>query len=67
LYNQRLSERRANSVLNYFKERGLNVKRFKSVGFGMEMPLNGNESDDDRQLNRRVEIKLVRKAVKTEL
>jgi OmpA-OmpF porin, OOP family len=58
IYNLRLSERRAKAVMNYFVERGISKERVKSIGFGAEYPLNDNLNEEQRQLNRRVEIKI---------
>lgn len=57
-YNQKLSQRRANSVLTQFKislkDKG--VYEFESVAFGFNKPRATNENAEGRQLNRRVEI-----------
>lgn len=55
-YNQKLSERRAESVANYAK--GLNVlgSRFTTIGKGEMEPVATNDDAPGRQLNRRVEI-----------
>ena len=56
-YNQRLSERRANSVKAYFVQKGVNSGRIEAVGFGKLRPRYDNSTAEGRKLNRRVEIK----------
>lgn len=57
-YNQKLSEARAASVMAYLVERGVAADRMTSKGFGESMPVADNATDDGRELNRRVEIKI---------
>ncbi len=58
-YNQGLSMRRASSVSQYFKSRGILSQRLITVGLGEMRPMASNSSDLGRQANRRVEITLV--------
>lgn len=67
-YNQKLSERRANSVKDWFvKNSGIDGKRFEAKGWGKTKPVAPNtkpdRSDDPegRQKNRRVEITVNKK------
>ena len=55
-YNQRLSERRANSVSTYLQSLGVNSSRIDSIGYGEAQPRATNSTANGRQLNRRVEI-----------
>ena len=55
-YNQRLSERRAESVANYLAGRGVLRERLHTVGMGESEPRASNATEAGRQLNRRVEI-----------
>ena len=55
-YNQKLSEKRAISVENYLATQGVADKRIKTKGYGEEQPLNTNANDDERRINRRVEV-----------
>jgi len=55
-YNQALSERRAESVANYAKGRGVAGGRFTTVGYGKTQPVMSNSTVEGRQANRRVEI-----------
>jgi outer membrane protein OmpA-like peptidoglycan-associated protein len=55
-YNERLSERRADSVANYLDDNGIRSGRIRTIGFGESRPRASNASASGRQLNRRVEI-----------
>lgn len=57
-YNQRLSYKRAVSVGKYLVDKGVAPSRIKPVGYGEGNPLTSNSSDNERQLNRRVEFVL---------
>ncbi len=55
-YNQRLSEQRAESVAQYFSNRGIPWQRLSTEGRGEREPRASNDTEAGRQLNRRVEI-----------
>ncbi len=55
-YNQRLSEERAQTVLSYLLNRGVNPQRLASTGFGEMRPIADNSTEAGRAQNRRVEI-----------
>ncbi len=55
-YNQRLSERRADSVAEFLVKNGISPERIKSAGYGEEKPLVPNTSPENRGKNRRTEI-----------
>ncbi|HVO84461.1 MAG TPA: OmpA family protein [Syntrophobacteria bacterium] len=57
-YNQKLSERRAKSVLDYFVSKGIAKDRLSAVGYGMKDPIANNKTKDGRALNRRVELQV---------
>lgn len=59
VFNQRLSEQRAATVMNYLISRGVPAARLRSQGFGESMPVASNDTTDGRARNRRVEIKIV--------
>jgi outer membrane protein OmpA-like peptidoglycan-associated protein len=60
-YNQRLSEKRANSVVQYLVESGVPRASFVSVaGAGESQPVADNNTADGRAMNRRTEIKINR-------
>ena len=67
-YNQKLSDRRANSVKDWFvKKEGLKNVKFSIRGFGAKNPVapntkpDGSDDPDGRQKNRRVEIVISKK------
>lgn len=57
-YNQRLSERRANSVREYLVSQGVTRGSITAVGYGESRPRADNSTSSGRQLNRRVEISI---------
>ena len=58
-YNLDLSSRRANSVRDYFVQKGISLSRLSSCGYGKSMPVSNNETEEGRAKNRRVEILIV--------
>ena len=60
-YNQKLSEKRAHSVVEYLIEQGVPRSNFVSVvGAGESQPVADNKTADGRAQNRRTEIKIQR-------
>ena len=57
-YNYQLSKRRAASVVNYLKQKGIEQNRLISKGFGPENPAASNATREGRKKNRRVEFKI---------
>lgn len=55
-YNQKLSERRAESVAKELGRLGVKNVRMKQIGYGENQPVADNTSDDGRSQNRRVEV-----------
>jgi outer membrane protein OmpA-like peptidoglycan-associated protein len=55
-YNQRLSEKRARAVKNYFVHKGVEGDRLFPKGFGFMTNVASNEDETGRALNRRVEL-----------
>ena len=55
-YNQRLSERRAQSVGNYLSQNGVSSMRLNTMGYGANQPVASNATEQGRAQNRRVEI-----------
>ena len=55
-YNQSLSEKRAFSVEDYIETQGVSKGRITTKGYGEQQPLNGNQTEEQRHLNRRVEV-----------
>ena len=57
--NLRLSQNRADSVVNALVSRGVERGRLDGVGFGEMRPISSNETDSGRSENRRVEFIIV--------
>ena len=55
-YNQTLSEKRAYGVETYLESQNVSKKRITSKGYGEQQPLNSNLTEEERHLNRRVEV-----------
>jgi len=55
-YNQGLSERRANAVMNYLVDHGVAASRLSTTGYGESRPIASNQTREGRALNRRVEL-----------
>jgi gamma-glutamyltranspeptidase/glutathione hydrolase len=56
--NMRLSRERAETVKNYLIKKGVDPARLTSQGFGPTKPLNEGKTEEERALNRRVELKM---------
>ncbi len=55
-YNYDLSVKRASSVADYLKQRGIDPARLNVRGFGESRPIASNDSETGRAQNRRVEL-----------
>ena len=63
-YNQKLSEKRANSVRQYIIDKfGIDGSRLTAKGYGEDRPIASNNTEEGKQKNRRVEA--VIEAIKT--
>ena len=58
--NMILSQNRADAVKVYLIQGGIDASRLESQGFGPEKPIASNKNKKGRELNRRVEINLVK-------
>lgn len=58
--NQTLSQARAKSVMEYMVTNGIPQSRMTSKGFGETKPMATNDTDEGRQLNRRVEFTIMK-------
>jgi OOP family OmpA-OmpF porin len=56
-YNQKLSQARAESVMNYLISKGIDASRLTAVGYGEANPIADNNTAAGRAKNRRVELK----------
>ena len=55
-HNLKLSEQRAQNVLQFLVEQGIDAKRLSSKGYGMSKPVADNSTKEGRQKNRRVDL-----------
>ena len=60
-YNLTLSRRRAAMVMDYLTRNGIVNSRLRANGFGDKQPIKPNDSEETRQLNRRVEFRILKK------
>ena len=58
--NKKLSQERANSVVNYLVSKGIDAKRLKAIGYGMNKPVSTNDTDEGKSFNRRVEFTILK-------
>lgn len=59
-YNKSLSQRRAQSVVNYLTNiKGISLDRIVAKGYGEEKPIADNNTEEGRQQNRRVEFTIL--------
>lgn len=56
VHNKKLSNDRANAVMNILETLGINKSRLSAKGFGAERPLVTNDNEDNKAKNRRVEL-----------
>ncbi|RDV16907.1 hypothetical protein DXT99_02030 [Pontibacter diazotrophicus] len=54
--NKVLSERRAKAVVDYLSSNGISKDRLRYKGYGEAKPVQPNTSEENRQLNRRIEM-----------
>lgn len=60
-YNQRLSERRAQAVADYLVSRGVARNRLQVVGYGESRPKFPNTTLENRKMNRRVVLSVLKR------
>jgi outer membrane protein OmpA-like peptidoglycan-associated protein len=59
-YNLRLSEKRAQAVVNYLvRNLGIDVSRLTARGYGESRPIADNKTEDGRAINRRVDFAIL--------
>ncbi|MBI1780914.1 MAG: OmpA family protein [Sphingobacteriales bacterium] len=58
-YNIKLSDHRAKSCVDYIISKGIDPVRVTWKGYGETVPVATNDTDEGRQLNRRVEFKIM--------
>ncbi len=57
--NQSLSEQRAQSVVDYLVNKGIEARRLKAAGYGETKAVADNQSEEGRAINRRTELKIL--------
>lgn len=57
--NRKLSERRAQSVVDYLINAGIDASRLVAKGYGETEPVASNDSESGRSQNRRTEMKII--------
>jgi outer membrane protein OmpA-like peptidoglycan-associated protein/tetratricopeptide (TPR) repeat protein len=61
-YNTFLSQKRAEAVKDYLTKKGIDARRIMAVGYGETKPIVSNDDEDEgREINRRVEFKVLQK------
>jgi OOP family OmpA-OmpF porin len=55
-FNQTLSEKRAQAVMDYLVKTGLPASRFTSTGYGSTQPIASNDTDEGKAQNRRIDF-----------
>lgn len=59
-YNLQLSQKRAQSVASYLVSQGVGSSRIVQKGYGSQQPVRPNDSEENRQANRRIEFKILK-------
>jgi len=57
--NMKLSQNRANTIRKYLNGRGITIDRVTSKGYGEKDPLEDNATEEGRQKNRRLEVRVI--------
>jgi outer membrane protein OmpA-like peptidoglycan-associated protein len=58
-YNQTLSQKRAESVVNYLIQKGIDKTRLSAKGYGETQPVAPNDTEENKAKNRRTEVKVL--------
>jgi len=59
-FNLKLSNKRAQSTLDYLMSKGIGKDRLVSVGYGETKPVASNDTEENRSINRRVELRVLK-------
>jgi OOP family OmpA-OmpF porin len=60
-YNLKLSQERATSTMNEIARYGISESRMSAEGFGEQHPIADNSTEEGRQRNRRIDIRVTKK------
>jgi OOP family OmpA-OmpF porin len=63
VYNTKLSQLRAESVVRFISLKGINKDRMLAKGYGESAPAVANDTDENRAKNRRVEFKILKMGI----
>ncbi len=58
-YLQKLSQDRANEVMNWLISKGIDKKRLEAIGYGSSKPVADNNTEEGRKKNRRTEFEII--------
>jgi OOP family OmpA-OmpF porin len=59
IMNQQLSQERAQAVLDGLRDRLVPVRDYTVVGYGETQPIADNDTEEGREINRRIEFRLI--------
>lgn len=59
-YNNKLSQQRTESVLNYLVSKSIDKTKLKAKGYGKSKPVAGNDTEEGKSTNRRVEFTILK-------
>lgn len=60
-HNKTLSDNRAKAVYSYLIDKGIAADRLKYKGFGADMPISSNDTEEGRANNRRTSVRIIAK------
>jgi outer membrane protein OmpA-like peptidoglycan-associated protein len=55
----KLSQKRAQIIVDYLVSKGVDAHRLKPIGYGKSKPVASNATEEGRAKNRRVEMKIL--------
>ncbi|MBN2717443.1 MAG: OmpA family protein [Deltaproteobacteria bacterium] len=58
-YNKNLSQSRADAVMQFLTDAGVDASRMEAVGYGEEKPIANNDTAEGKEKNRRVEFNIL--------
>lgn len=58
-YNQTLSQKRAESVVNYLLQKGIDKTRIVAKGYGETQAISPNDTEENKAKNRRIEVRVL--------
>ncbi len=58
-YNLQLSQKRVQSVAAYLVNHGIEASRLVQKGYGESKPIKPNDTEENRQINRRIEFRII--------